>query len=233
MAVGDIHNLNEYRFRETESGPMVWGTCEGCGKRALTSFSGDGTMKPAGCETCLRAKHGASLSYYGTDAGNLGLKIRHAPGLSGDVVLRHGNSEVSYKKGRVVLIPEPQHAEVIEPLRWVDPRVELPGVPKGSLDLMKVAAGYGRMLYSKVRPINHRGRRVAYAVETVAIKVMFREVGYWASWTLREGSDRWVRESSMRLGRSGKGGWWEKVTAAELTGAVRQRVKDLRENEGR
>lgn len=124
-----------------------------------------------------------------------------------------------------MLIPEPQYAEIIEPLRWIDPRIEMPGVPKGGLDLLKIAGKYGRMSYQKTRPINRRGRRVAYTLETILVIVHYKHVSYVARWEMREKSDKWLRCPSLRYTTHENKGWWEKLTAAQLTQSVKGMVK--------
>jgi len=64
MSAGTVHFLTEESiFLETLGGPMLPGTCEECGARALTSVAWRGTVR---CGACGRNHHGASTAAYGS-----------------------------------------------------------------------------------------------------------------------------------------------------------------------
>lgn len=60
--------------------------CADCGRRVLSRWlPASPPDRPAHCESCNRARFGASLDAYGKDPSGLGAKLRHAPGLGGDI----------------------------------------------------------------------------------------------------------------------------------------------------
>lgn len=80
--VGDWHDVNGTRYRETLHGPMRLGACVDCGKPALEvqptgRIGAGGREEDTGgaaetrCDACGRAHHGAALSYYGTGRAEL------------------------------------------------------------------------------------------------------------------------------------------------------------------
>lgn len=75
--IGEWHEAENYRFRETLHGPMVWGTCVDCRQRALevqpTGRIGHGGQEEdtggaaaTRCSRCGRVAHDAGIDYYGT-----------------------------------------------------------------------------------------------------------------------------------------------------------------------
>lgn len=82
MGIGDWHQLNGYRFRETLHGPMVMGTCIDCGQPALEvlptgRINTHGLEEDTGgtadtrCSTCGRNHHDARLDYYRTGRADI------------------------------------------------------------------------------------------------------------------------------------------------------------------
>lgn len=67
--IGVWREINGYRFRTTLHGPMVWGTCVGCGQPALerqeTPYATDASTTDTRCDSCGRKHHGAWLTAYG------------------------------------------------------------------------------------------------------------------------------------------------------------------------
>lgn len=68
MAVGDWHELNGYRFRETLHGPMHEAPCGDCGHPVMLVLPSHREGEPARdyptvakCSGCGRAEHGAAL----------------------------------------------------------------------------------------------------------------------------------------------------------------------------
>lgn len=63
MAVGDWHMYSDgRRFQETLHGPLHWGVCVDCGKRAAEALQNVGKTVPGvpdtRCEACWKAVHG-------------------------------------------------------------------------------------------------------------------------------------------------------------------------------
>jgi hypothetical protein len=102
--VGAWHDLNGYKFRETLHGPMVLGTCVGCGKSVAeaqpTGQATDMVTPESRCDACGRAHHGAWLDVYKTGRADLYRKVapfqphRRDPEYGGFVTLKDFLDEI-------------------------------------------------------------------------------------------------------------------------------------------